>query len=212
MAQEYTVKAWEPWMDRETDELVRDKFGNYKGTVFFDEDPRNVDGTFKVQPLPGDKKFGDLVDYKSSAGNARLKFQRAERPEAGQSFHDRAPSAAKKEWQPRDDDAIRAQWAIGQAVSMHNDDKAVTGAQFIAGGDKSLPAIEATAKQLFAMVERVKGSSDLKATGVAGTNQEKTGYDAFKEQGETIKQKTFNDGSPVFDITDEPVKMDELPY
>lgn len=47
--------------------------------------------------------------------------------------------------QPRDDDAIRAQWAIGQAVSVHGDD---------------LDKVEPLAGQFFAMVSRVKHSDD----------------------------------------------------
>lgn len=68
----------------------------------------------------------------------------------------------KKEWQPRDDDRIVAQWAIGQATQLT-----------IANGKLSLEDIEADAKRLFAMVERVKGGSE--------SPNPKSGYDLFKE-------------------------------
>jgi hypothetical protein len=56
------------------------------------------------------------------------------------------------EWRPRkggfqarDDDAIKAQWAIGQAVSL-----------FIHGVDDKFTDIEKNAKDFFQMVDRVK--------------------------------------------------------
>jgi hypothetical protein len=51
----------------------------------------------------------------------------------------------------RDDDAIRAQWAIGQAINLASvkmDKEAIT-----------LPVIETYAKELFATVSRVKGET-----------------------------------------------------
>lgn len=54
--------------------------------------------------------------------------------------------------QPRDDAAIRAQWAIGQAVE-------ITGRNFGVGDKELLPTVERTAKELYAMVDRVKGST-----------------------------------------------------
>lgn len=51
----------------------------------------------------------------------------------------------------RDDNAIRAQWAIGQAISLASvkmDKEAIT-----------MPVIEKYAKELFATVSRVKGET-----------------------------------------------------
>lgn len=59
--------------------------------------------------------------------------------------------AQKQTANQRDDYAIRAQWAIGQAIALASatmDKKAIT-----------LPVIEAYAKDLFATVSRVKGEA-----------------------------------------------------
>lgn len=55
-------------------------------------------------------------------------------------------------WQPRDDAAIRAQWAIGQAISL---------ASVKMDKDKiTMPVIEKYARELFATVSRVKGEPE----------------------------------------------------
>lgn len=57
----------------------------------------------------------------------------------------------KKGYTQRDDNAIRAQWAIGQAVQLHI---AVT-----AKGGEEAQSIYDTAVELYAMVDRVKDSN-----------------------------------------------------
>jgi hypothetical protein len=60
-----------------------------------------------------------------------------------------ADKSAGSSWQPRDDNAIRAQWAIGQAINLASvkmDKEAIT-----------LPVIEKYARQLYETVSRVKG-------------------------------------------------------
>lgn len=59
------------------------------------------------------------------------------------------PATTAKSSFQRDDNAIRAQWAIGQAINLASvkmDKEAIT-----------LPVIETYAKELFATVSRVKG-------------------------------------------------------
>ena len=66
----------------------------------------------------------------------------------GERFVRQVPIAAKPSFR-RDDDAIRAQWAIGQAINLASvkmEKEAIT-----------LPVIEKYAKELFATVSRVKG-------------------------------------------------------
>jgi|GEM_PF-2617905 len=61
----------------------------------------------------------------------------------------KTPVPAKSASYQRDDNAIRAQWAIGQAINLaavKMDKEAIT-----------LPVIEGYAKELFATVSRVKG-------------------------------------------------------
>lgn len=103
----------------------------------------------------GDTIYGRIEQKTSKANKAYWKFQRVMKDEPQYVKTNNSRPA----WTPRDDSHIRAQWAIGQAVSMHADDEAVKGKDFIAGGNKNLFAIEATAKELFAMVDRVKDST-----------------------------------------------------
>lgn len=66
----------------------------------------------------------------------------------GERFVRQVPVAAKPSYS-RDDSAIRAQWAIGQAINLASvkmNKEAIT-----------LPVIEKYAKELFATVSRVKG-------------------------------------------------------
>lgn len=78
---------------------------------------------------------GDVQSYTNNRGDKFVK----QVPKQGGGF----------KGQPRDDAAIRAQWAIGQAYSNQPD------------GAKP-EDIEKTAKMLYAMVDRVKGSNDQK--------------------------------------------------
>lgn len=69
----------------------------------------------------------------------------------GERFVRQVPAAIKPAYQQRDDNAIRAQWAIGQAINLASvkmDKEAIT-----------LPVIERYAKELFATVSRVKGET-----------------------------------------------------
>jgi len=151
---EYTVKTWQAWEDKENDDVIRDKFGNYKGSVTFEEyNSEPVDATFKEQPKVGDKKFGTVEEYTTSKGSTRLKFQRANRPEM--ETKSQGSTAPKKDWQPRDDAHIKAQWAIGQAMTEFTSipyDIRRTMAD-------NMSAVEYRAKELFAMVDRVKDST-----------------------------------------------------
>lgn len=151
MAQEYTIKSWKPWENE--DGLVRDAHGNYKGSATFEEfTSEPVDATFKTQPSPGDKKYGTISGYETKRGKTRMGFKSAPRPQDGQ----QPSSGQKKEWQPRDDNAIRAQFAIKTAVELHNKMQTGTNTEF--------DYIEETAKRLYAMVDRVKGSTDAPKT------------------------------------------------
>jgi hypothetical protein len=164
--QELSIKSWKPWIDQETDEPIRDNYGNHKGTVTFDEySAQPVDATFKEPPAIGAKKYGSIEEYQTKAGKTRLKFKAEQRPKEGFT-----PSGSKS-YQPRDDMAIRAQWAIGQAVSIFQTwlDKG-KGASFV--DDNNLrpsisflqSCIEPVANELFAMVDRVKDGEPKKTT------------------------------------------------
>ena len=83
---------------------------------------------------------------------------------------------------------IKAQWAIGQAVQLHI---AVT-----ANGGEEAQGIEATAKELFAMVDRVKNG-----TTTATTAPE------LQTTATTKKPDVV-----VTDIPDDPINLDSIPF
>lgn len=176
MSQEYTVKSWKVWENE--DGLIRDQHGNYKGSVLFNEESGEpIDATFKNQPNVGDKKFGDIVEYTTKAGAARTKFQSAKRLDTPP-----ASTSDTSNWQPRDDMAIRAQWAIGQSVQL----------ELATKGDYSLPHIEETAKQLFTMVDRVKGGSE--GTSPKASDTERDILEIFQERDYSREYQSPFDG------------------
>lgn len=93
----------------------------------------------------GDTVYGTIANDPSHDED---KFKSEQKPNYGAS----TPPTSKPAYTPRDDLAIRAQWAIGKSVEL----------KIAEGGDGD--AIEETAQWLFAMVDRVKkGSSSLPA-------------------------------------------------
>ena len=92
---------------------------------------------------------------------------------------------SKSSYQPRDDEAIRAQWAIGQAVQLYS----FEAKEHELGPHMNL--IEAKAKELFSMVDRVKG---LKVE-------------------ERLPAEKPPKVDPVFDIDeDEEINLDDIPF
>lgn len=83
---------------------------------------------------------GDVEVYTNDKGKT---YARQAPKEEGEPTH----TTPKKEWVPRDDDAIRAQWAIGQALVLYrnwNNER------------PEYDDIQKAARRLFAMVEEVK--------------------------------------------------------
>jgi hypothetical protein len=80
---------------------------------------------------------GEVESYFARSGD---RFVRQKRP---------AAATAKATGYQRDDNAIRAQWAIGQAINL--------AAVKMDKTQITLPVIEEYAKELFATVSRVKG-------------------------------------------------------
>jgi hypothetical protein len=187
LAQDYKLTSFE-----KSD--FQDNFGNYWCNAAFEgvsepvrwvvKDPASVE--------VGKVYYGEIKDATSKAGKAYLRFHR-EKKEDAQPSHSETP---KQEWQPRDDSHIRAQWAIGQAVSalvaLNTDGKLEYG------------VVEDIAKKLFAMVDRVKGSSestDPKANTPALTE---------KPSATGITAKTSD---AVYDVPEgEPFSLDDIPF
>lgn len=148
--QEYTVQTFKP---RE----YKDQNDNTWCDVLFEEhrsepitwvvkDPSSVD--------QGDKVFGHIETKTSQANKPYLRFYRDD-----PSQYSAAPTAKPEptiptsapaktggsSYVPRDDAAIRAQWAIGQSMEWALQSK-----------NPTLHSIEENAVKLFQMVERVK--------------------------------------------------------
>lgn len=173
MSKDYTIKDWKPWENE--DGLVRDSFGNYRGSVLFDEESGEpIDATFKEQPKVGDKKYGDIVEYTTKAGSIRTKFQGAKRDTPPTE----KPTPKASGWQPRDDDAIKAQFAIKAAIQY-----AMTQT-----GAPAIEDVEGYAKIFFAMIDTIKASP--------ATPAQPTGYDSFKQQGQRLKSPIDADEMP----------------
>ncbi len=97
-----------------------------------------------------------------------------------------APKTGFTNFAPKDQAEIKAEWAIGQAVTLEKGPD----------GKYTLKSIELTADALFAMVDRVKlsGAAPAKPT--------------LAEVRDDIS-KTFNNGEP---LPDEPINLDEIGF
>lgn len=180
--QEYTIKEWSPWTDRETGQPVTDKHGNHRGSVVFEEHQNEpVDATFKPPVQVGQKKYGVVEEYTTQGGSFRIRFQRRDKPQELRQTS-AFPAKSEKTWQPRDDDAIRAQWAIGQSVQWT-----------LRAPETTADDIEQWAKRFYAMVDRVKSGEVVKVTENVGTSAETTkyversGYERFKQSRPTAQ-------------------------
>lgn len=137
MTEEYTIRAF-----KGTD--FKDQNGNTWCSVTFEGVSEPIKWVVKDPTTVnvGDKVYGKITDETSKAGNPYRRFRREKRPEQPEN----APQGQSDEyWQQRNHE-IRAQWAIGQAVST---------VDWTEKGVAIYEAVEQKAKQLYAMVERV---------------------------------------------------------
>lgn len=140
----YTVQIVTP-NDFLNDKLENDNYGIFY-SVKFEGDADTHLWQAKTAPQSGERVYGHIEKTKSGK---TTKFKRAKKEDIPtEASRGQSTSPAKKEWQPRDDDAIRAQFAIKTAVMLVSGKEVVT-----------VPAIENWAKEIYAMVDRVKGSN-----------------------------------------------------
>lgn len=109
---------------------------------------------------------------------------------------------------PKDTNEIKAEWAIGQAVTLYMPQKT-------AENRPDFEEIELYAKEVYRMVDRVKASQPSPAPS-------QSGYEKAKAQAEAIKtrQPSSSDGSNGFitddgmvDVTgDEVINLDDIPF
>lgn len=171
MAQEYTIK-------RISQNPPREWAGTH-GTVYYIKVQLAEHGRFVEigKKNPDALKVGDKV-YGTIEPTPKFETDRfkAERKPDGGGFRG----------QPKDEAAIKAMWAIGKAVEALDEP------------DTAL--IEELAKELYAMVERVKGGEN--------TPQPQK---PLAEQWKEIKN-TPNDDAPPPDDDDAPISLADIPF
>jgi hypothetical protein len=96
---------------------------------------------------------GEMETYEKPGRNGSETFVRQAPKEDGYPPRVGGTTSARSNYTPRDDAAIKAMWAVGQAVTL------VTSDDIPLVGD-GLQEIEDYATRLFHMVDRVKTSSD----------------------------------------------------
>lgn len=170
----------------------------------------------------GQSYYGEIKTQQGKSGKDYLRFYREQRPDQN---HGGNSSGGKREYQPRDDSAIRAQWAIGQAVHMFTPlfESAAEAKMKIEDFTNVNGRIEAQAKELYVMVNRVKdsGTTDLK---VEGQRVAPTGYEKAKQVATTLKQRTTDEVAPMQDdaetesliasyaASEHGINLDEIPF
>lgn len=95
---------------------------------------------------------GTIESYEKEGRNGAETFVK-QPPKENPGYGSTSGGSSRSNYAPRDDSHIKAQWAIGQAATL------VTAAE--TGTNIDLEAIEALAKDLFAMVDRVKTSEQV---------------------------------------------------
>lgn len=96
--------------------------------------------------------YGHIEEKTSKAGKAYQRFYREQKPEQPSHTTSSPTSAAKPAWQPRDDNAIRAQWAIGQSVGTF---------KWGEGEPVNLDLVVDRARHFYQMVDFVKSSDHI---------------------------------------------------
>lgn len=149
MSQDYKLTAFNPGD-------FQDPHGNTWCDAAFEglSEPVKMVVKDPTQYKEGQMLYGEITVATSRAGKPYNRFKRQQKPDQEQSY---TPKAEKKEWQPRDDMAIRAQWAIGQAVQLYG---------ILWGRDKTPWEphwAEKKAKEFYLMVDRVKGQTPEKS-------------------------------------------------
>lgn len=141
-----------------------------------------------------------------TSGKPYQRFRREKRDDETRTYSQSAGTTTKKEWQPRDDDAIRAQWAIGQASSFFAQ---VEGGKASGDDPAGYRRVEEIAKQFYAMVDRVKGSSVTQEPTVSP--EELQARRDTQRDAERLKATVRDDDISLGNM-DEPINMDDIPF
>lgn len=123
------------------------------------------------QPTKGDTVYGDIQETEYGA-----KFKSVKKP-----------FSSGGKFQPRDDAAIQAQWALGRSYEKHGaTEEAVKDAQW-----------------LFNKIALIKGTKPV----VTDTN---TGYEKAKVVRSGLPEPAFDDDGNIKD--QEPINLDDIPF
>lgn len=160
----------------------QDNFGNYWCSMALKGvgEPVKIAVKDPTQFHEGMSLYGLIETKPARSGGEYLKFKRMQREEGQQPIVSvaSAQTPAKKEWSPRDDSHIRAQWAIGQSMT-----------HFAQKDSVSLDDVEKLAGALFVMVDRVKATPSPKANGPVNVELEVAQAQA-KRDAKMIEHKT----------------------
>lgn len=146
--------------------------------------------------------YGNITDETSKAGKPYQRFRREQRPDDEQPS--KPPVTYTKDkpteeyWEDKNS-AIKAQWAIGQAIKLQT-------AFAVQKKDPALLAskeVEDAAKYLFGMVERVKGTEAPKAPSSPSVSvEDQVAQEQAKRDADLVH--AFDDGTPV--------NLDDIPF
>lgn len=146
MATEFTIQQ----VSTRPPEAWQSSYGpmeKYKVIVNGYDDPVALNRKPGNRPQVGESLYGTVESTPYG-----LKFNREDKPQfANPSGQNTQSGKASSTYVPRDDKAIQAQWAIGQAVQI----------SIALGRHEDLGTIESLAKDMFSMIDRVKDSKDL---------------------------------------------------
>jgi hypothetical protein len=129
--------------------------------------------------------YGTIESKVSKAGKGYLRFKKVEKEETPPLSP--TGGTTKKEWTPRDDESIKAQWAIRTAVEMFRN------------WNKERPEleeVEKTAKEFFSMIDRVKTPGPKIVDGMSA---------------EQIASQ-FGNPDEVFNPGEEPISLSDIPF
>lgn len=190
-AKEHTLTSFDPGKDP-----FVDPHGNTWVTATFEGITEPVKWVIKDlgKIRVGDSYYGEIKEQTSKAGKPYLRFYRESKPEGGytQPQQTALPESPSGDYWDDKNAQIRAQWAIGQAVSAICKD----------GKEPHYPNVESVAKELFAMVDRVK--------------QPQTGLDKARAVAASLKKDDepapSDDDAPMYNNIPDDIDLNEIPF
>ncbi len=181
----------------------QDAHGNYWCSATFEGVGEPVKWVAKdpTKVQVGQEYFGEIKDMTSKAGKPYLRFYRANKPD-GQAPSSGASSASTSSWQPRDDSAIRAQFAIKAAVDLLKDPSA----------EVAETTIEHWAIIFYKMVDRVKEAGADKPAETAPIKEaERSLAEMFRNRNDSPAAQSER-VDVVHEVTDEPINLNDIPF